>query len=149
MSAPLHPTPQESRPVAFSSGGRVIQSIQGAYYILLGVCTVFAIRSGQPATASEVPVGAVWLARIIGLVVAAFGVALLYSGQRQAGPFISAMVAMAVSIVLFVLSTASIASGVLSMAYLVDSGLEFLFACWWAFAALFVAQMTPDTGQPY
>ena len=128
--------PSREPSVAETEGGRVIQTIQGAYYVVAGGCTAFALQfPPSPDTGSRPAY--VWLIQAIGLAVAVFGVALFRSGQRKDGPTITAALSMCVAVVLLVLSAASIAVGILPPLFLLDAGLEFMFACWWGAATLF------------
>jgi hypothetical protein len=100
------------------------------------VLSIFAIQAAGRWFHSP----GLWLAQVIGLAVTLFGVALFWSGQRRKGPFLSALISMCVAVLLGALSTASLFAGVVPPLFLVDVGLEFMFVCWWAIAAICVYQ---------
>jgi hypothetical protein len=142
MSASLHQPYEESYPVAGSVGGRVIQTIQGVYYVFAGVLTVVAIQTSSSWFRSP----SLWVYQALALAVAAYGVALFRSGTRRAGPFIGALVPALVALFLCVLTTASLVIGAAPPVFLIDSGLEFMFAFWWALATVFAYQAVPSSG---
>jgi len=118
-------------------GGQAIQTIQGVYYVIGGLLVALLIRTIQSETAPHYDPSRMWPVRVIGLLVAAFGAALIASGRKKEGPFIGAGMAMCVAIILAVLGAACHTTGVLPPPILIDVGLEIGFAGWWAAAILF------------
>jgi len=135
MSLPYHPP--EKHPVAHSVGGQAIQTIQGLYYVIVGLWVAFLIQSLQSETGSRYDLSHLWVVRFVGFLVAAFGAALVASGRKKEGPFIGAGAALCVAIALGVLGAVCLLTGVLPPLFLVDVGGEIGFAGWWAAAILF------------
>jgi hypothetical protein len=120
----------------------VIQTIQGAYYVFAGVLAVLAIQTGGTWYRSPY----LWFAQMLGFAVAVFGVALFRSGTRRSGPFIGALISACAAMLLLVWTTANLFAGAVPPVFLIDTGLEFMFACWWAVAAVFTYQVAPTAG---
>jgi hypothetical protein len=141
MSVSLHHSSESLYPVAGSVGGRVVQTIQGWYYLFAGVVSVLAIWIAGQWWHSLF----LWVAQVIGLAVAACGIALIRSGQRSAGPFIGGLLSACAALLLLVFTAAGLLAGALTSPFLIDTGLEFMFVCWWAITALYVSYYTPNS----
>lgn len=136
MATSLPPVLRERYPVAHTVAGQAIQTIQGLYYVIAGVGTALLVPMFQLEMGPSFDLADVWVVRVIGLVVAAFGALLVASGRWKDGPFIRADVAMGVALVLLVAGTVCLTFGALPPLFLVDVGIELGFVCAWAAAIL-------------
>ncbi|QJW97438.1 hypothetical protein [Frigoriglobus tundricola] len=144
MSAAHPNTPPEKHPIAHSTGGQAIQTIQGLYYVIGGLWVALLISMFQSVTLPHYDLSRMWAVRAVGLLVAGFGAALIASGRKKEGPFIGGSLAMGVALVIAVLDTVCLATGVLPPLVLVDAGVEIGFAGCWAVAILFWFNTAPN-----
>jgi len=117
-------------------GGQAIQTIQGLYYVIGGLWVALLIQMFQSETSPHYDLSRLWAVRVIGLFVAVFGAALIASGRKKDGPFVGGGIAMCVALILSVLNTVCLTTGVLPPLFLIDAGVELGFAGWWAVAIL-------------
>jgi len=109
----------------------VLQQIQGAYYVFGGLLVALLIGTIQGPADHPRHGGDMWLARVIAVAVAAFGVALLVSGRKGGTAFLPAWSGMWVALFLLIESSAAMAMGALPLTFLLDAGLEGLFVAGW------------------
>lgn len=118
-------------PVSPSKPAQAIQLVQGAYYALGGLLVAAAATSfvgpEDPAWRGSM----MWPVRAVALAVAGFGAAMILSGRRDGGGFVPAGAGMWAALGLCAVETGAIAMGALPRSFLLDAGLEFLFAAWW------------------
>jgi hypothetical protein len=134
MSTSLDRSFEDQSLVAASVGGRVIQVIQGSYYVFAGVLSVLVVQAEGRWMHSPF----LWVAQVLALAVAGFGVVLIRSGQQRRGWRIGALLSAVVALFVLTFTTASWLAGALPPLFLIDSGLEVMFASWWGMAALYV-----------
>jgi hypothetical protein len=102
---------------------------QGAYFLATGVWSLVDIQSFQRVTGRKTDL---WLVRVVGVLVAALGSALLWNGVS--GP-VSQPMALAAALSAFGLMAVELVyvlRRVISPVYAVDAGLELAFLLWWA-----------------
>jgi hypothetical protein len=127
---------------------QLLQVIQGGYYILTGLLVALAVvflqgPADHPRAGSEL-----WPVRIIALIVAGFGVAMVWSGLRKGSHFIPSGVGLVVALILLAQTAAAMALGRLPLTFLLDAGLEGLFAVWWVVTMLAQTGGTSNTSTP-
>jgi hypothetical protein len=111
---------------------QMVQVIQGAYYIISGLLVAFLVGTLQGPADHPQPGSNLWLVRIVALVAAGFGVALLISGLRKGRPFIGAGAGMIAALILLAQTSAGMALDVLPLTFLLDAAMELMFLVWWA-----------------
>ena len=124
-------SPHEQISVANSTPAQTIQLIQGAYYAIGGLVVALFIGSIQGPADDPRPAEALWLVRIVALIVAGLGVAFFISGWRTGRSFMPAGLGMWVALALLAQSVAGMVFGVLPETFLLDAALELGFVVWW------------------
>lgn len=135
MAEPI-PSPQQPAVVAPSKAGMNLQLIQGVYYVVGGLAVALALGLLDDGSNPKGDVGRMWLVRVIGLVVAGFGVRLVASARRG-GRLVAAGAGMWVALALLANTSLWLAFGVLPTTFLIDVGLEAFFFVYWV-ALMFI-----------
>jgi len=107
---------------------RVVATIQGAYFVAMGLWPLFGIDSFQAVTGPKTDL---WLVYTVGVLITAIGAALLLAAARRRLTAEIAVVAVGAAVGLAGIDVIFAVRGVLSWVYLLDAAAEVALAVGW------------------
>jgi hypothetical protein len=102
--------------------------VQGAYYLLSGLWPLFSIASFMAVTG---PKADIWLVKTVGLLIAVIGTVLLMAGIRRRRAVETVVLAIGSAASLLVVEIFYVATGVISLVYLLDGLVELILLGLW------------------
>jgi hypothetical protein len=128
-----------------------IQCIQGWYYVIAGLGVALGMSTLLSVTGPRMDLPNLWIARLVGVLVACAGVALIIASRRTERIRAAIGGPMILAVILTLLNAIGLANGALPMLFLLDIGMEMGFLSWWLFelyAAAAPVQVEPPEVQP-
>jgi hypothetical protein len=111
-----------------------VQLIQGWYYIFLGVLVALAIKTLQSPVSSGQDLSQLWIVRALGVGLALVGVGLIRASWRKESLSLAIGGPLTLAVLMALSEVIAMANDVLPTIFRIDTGMEFGFLVWWAFA---------------
>lgn len=117
-----------------------IQTVQGWYYVIAGLAVALGVSTLQSVTGLRADLPNLWIARVVGALVACAGVGLIVSARRVGRSRAAVGGAMLLALILMLIDVVAIGNGALPTTFLLDAGMELGFIGWWACELYLAAQ---------
>jgi hypothetical protein len=130
VMVPDSPTLAPPAPAVRTGGPfRRIAGVQGAYFLLTGLWSLFDIDSFQAVTGAKTDL---WLVYLVGALVSAIGLGLLVAAVSGRVTLEVAVIAVGSALAFAGIDIVFVTRGVISWVYLLDAAAELGLISWWA-----------------